>query len=46
MLFKRIKFPSFQLKIEGKGSGIKTNILNLKEVAEIYQIDVRCNKIS
>jgi len=34
----RYKMPALQLKIEGKGNGIKTNIVNLVEVAKALRV--------
>lgn len=35
--------PRLQLKVEGKGNGIKTNILNLVEVAKALRVPTECN---
>ena len=34
--------PSLLLKIEGKGNGIKTNIVNLTEVAKALRVPTNC----
>jgi len=34
----RYQMPALQLKIEGKGNGIKTNIVNLVEVAKALRV--------
>ena len=33
-----------QLKTEGKGNGIKTNIMNLNEVAKSLRVPIECTK--
>ena len=40
--FYRYKMPSLLLKIEGKGNGIKTNIVNLSEVAKALRVPTNC----
>jgi translation initiation factor 5 len=35
----RYKMPRLILKIEGKGNGIKTNLVNLNEVAKAIRIN-------
>ena len=37
--------PRLQLKVEGKGNGIKTNLLNLVEVAKALRVPTECNII-
>lgn len=37
-LFYRYKMPRMQLKTEGKGNGIKTNIMNLYDVAKSLRV--------
>ncbi len=34
--------PRLQLKIEGKGNGIKTNLLNLVDVAKALRVPTEC----
>ena len=38
MCLHRYKMPKMILKIEGKGNGIKTNIVNLVEVAKSLRV--------
>lgn len=38
----RYKMQPLHLKIEGKGNGIKTNIVNMKEVAEALERPPDC----
>ena len=35
--------PAAILKIEGKGNGIKTNIVNLPEIAKALRVPNECN---
>lgn len=42
--FYRYKMPKMILKTEGKGNGIKTNIVNLVEVAKALRVPTDCNK--
>lgn len=37
--------PAAILKIEGKGNGIKTNIVNLPEIAKALRVPNECNWI-
>ena len=34
--------PRLQLKIEGKGNGIKTNIVNLQDAAKALRVPTEC----
>jgi len=36
----RYKRPVIQIKIEGKGNGIKTNLVNLTDIAEHLRVPV------
>ena len=36
--------PKMVLKIEGKGNGIKTNIVNMADVAKALRVPTECNK--
>lgn len=38
----RYKMPPLKLKIEGKGNGIKTNIVNMKEVSDCLNVPPDC----
>lgn len=35
--------PALQLKIEGRGNGIKTKIVNLNEIATALRVPPACN---
>lgn len=35
--------PKMILKIEGKGNGIKTNIVNMQEVSKALRVPTECN---
>ena len=37
--------PKLITKVEGKGNGIKTNIVNLAEVAKALRIPTECKNI-
>ena len=41
--FYRYKMPKMILKTEGKGNGIKTNIVNLVDVAKSLRVPTDCN---
>ncbi len=36
--------PKMLLKVEGKGNGIKTNIVNLADIAKALQVPTDCTK--
>ena len=36
--------PKSQLKIEGRGNGIKTNLVNLVDVSKALRVPTECNK--
>jgi len=38
--------PALQLKVEGRGNGIKTKIVNLNEVATALRVPPACNFFS
>lgn len=41
----RYKMPALQLKVEGRGNGIKTKIVNLNEVATALRIPPACKML-
>lgn len=41
----RYKMPPMKLKIEGRGNGIKTNIVNLSVVAQELEVQADCTLI-
>lgn len=38
----RYKMPRMNLKIEGKGNGIKTNIVNMQDVSKALRVPTEC----
>ena len=38
----RYKMPKIQTKIEGKGNGIKVNLVNLVDVAKALRVPTEC----
>ena len=40
----RYKMPRMILKIEGKGNGIKTNVVNMQDVSKALRVPTECNK--
>ena len=40
----RYKMPKIQTKIEGKGNGIKVNLVNLVDVAKALRLPTECIK--
>lgn len=40
----RYKMPRMLLKIEGKGNGIKTNVVNLSDVSKALRVPTECKR--
>lgn len=36
--------PKLQFKIEGKGNGIKTNVMNMYDIAKALRVNTDCNE--